>query len=47
MPKLTRTIKISEDTWKDAKKLAIDKDTNLSVLIEELLTKELKKKVKE
>jgi predicted CopG family antitoxin len=44
MSKLTRTIKIDEDIWKDAKKLAIDEDTNFSSLIEDLLNKELKKK---
>lgn len=46
MPKITRTIKIDIDTWKSSKKLAIDENTNLSELIENLLTKELKKKVK-
>lgn len=44
MPKITRTIKLDIEIWKNAKKLAIDKNTNLSFLIEELLSKELKKK---
>jgi predicted CopG family antitoxin len=47
MPKITRTIKIDTDIWKNAKKLAIDQNTNFSYLIEELLNKELKKKVKD
>jgi predicted CopG family antitoxin len=46
MPRITRTIKVDLDIWKNAKKLAIDENTNLSQLIEELLNKELKKKVK-
>lgn len=46
MPKITRTIKLDTEVWKNAKKLAIDENTNLSVLIEELLTKELKKRSK-
>lgn len=46
MPRITRTIKIDEEIWKNSKKLAIDEDTNFSSLIEELLDKELKKKVK-
>jgi len=47
MPKLTRTIKLDIEVWKNAKKLAIDKNTNLSSLIETLLSQELKKKVKD
>ena len=46
MPKITRTIKLDIDIWKNSKKLAIDENTNLSSMIEELLGKELKKKVK-
>lgn len=46
MPRLTRTIKIDTDIWKNAKKLAIDENTNFSSLIEELLSKELKKRIK-
>ena len=46
MSRITRTIKLDTDIWKNAKKLAIDEDTNLSALIEDLLNKELKKKVK-
>ncbi len=46
MPKITRTIKLDTDIWKSSKKLAIDENTNLSSMIEELLSRELKKKVK-
>ncbi len=44
MPKITRTIKLDIEVWKNAKKLAIDENTNLSSLIEELLSRELNKK---
>ncbi len=47
MSKITRTITIDLELWKDAKKLAIDENTNFSELIEDLLNKELKKKVKD
>jgi predicted CopG family antitoxin len=47
MSRITRTIKVDEDTWKNAKKLVIDENTNLSEFIENLLNKELKKKVKD
>ena len=43
MPKITRTIKLDVDIWKSAKKLAIDENTNLSEMIERLLTAKLKK----
>jgi len=46
MPRITRTIKIDTALWKSAKKLAIDENTTLSSLIEQLLTSELKKKSK-
>ncbi|HIH39765.1 TPA: hypothetical protein HA219_03530 [Candidatus Woesearchaeota archaeon] len=46
MSRITRTIKLDVDIWKDAKKLAIDENTNLSSMIEDLLSRELKKKVK-
>ncbi len=47
MSRITRTIKIDTDLWKEAKKLAIDENTNLSALIEILLNKELKKRGKD
>ena len=46
MSKIARTIKLDEDIWKNAKKMAIDENTNFSSLIEVLLSRELKKKVK-
>lgn len=39
----TTSIKADPELWREAKKLAIDRHTTLTDLIEELLKKELKK----
>ena len=46
MPKITRTIKIDIELWKNSKKLAIDENTNLSALIGKLLKKKLEEEKK-
>jgi len=40
--KFVTSIRIDKETWKDAKKLAIERDTTVGGLIEGLLKKEIK-----
>ena len=42
--RVTKSIKIEPDVWKEAKKHAIDKDMELSEYIEGLIKKDLKLK---
>ena len=41
--RVTKSLKIEPDVWKEAKKKAIDKDIELSTYIEGLIKKDLKK----
>lgn len=43
MERTTTSIKINPQLWKEVKKYCIDKDINISDLIEQLLKRELKK----
>ena len=43
MTRVTKSLKINPETWKEAKKRAIDKDMQLSEYIEGLIEKDLKK----
>jgi len=40
--KFVTSLRIDKETWKEAKKHAIEKETTVGKLIEELLKKELK-----
>lgn len=41
--KFVTSLRIDKETWKEAKKYAIEKETTVGKLIEELLKKEIKK----
>lgn len=41
--KVTTSLKVNPELWKEAKKHCIDRDIDLSVYIEELIKKDLKK----
>lgn len=44
MKRVTTSIKVNPQLWKEVKKYCIDKDINVSDLLEQLLKKELGKK---